>query len=489
MSTTRGLLADASAAQVASLVRQGAVTSLEVVEACLELVDEYDPIVRAFVTVFTEDALRAARVADEKTAAKATSDLPPLHGVPVTIKDSFVLPGTATTVGSSLLADYRPTGDRASCLDRLIGAGAILLGKTSVGSGMTHAHYSEQSRVAPARNPYDLDRTPGGSSSGSAVAVALGMGLASVGSDLGGSIRNPAAFTGVVGMKPTNGRVSLYGDIFGAGTRYEHVGPLTRTVEDTALLLEVLAGYDPRDPRSVDEPVRAYRREIAARAADGLRVGEAMGGGPNGSSSDVLTVFEQATSQLRTAGLSVTPVKLPRHDQSLWNVLTVLDEWEMYDPSAVKPKSVYDAYIEKRLRTGRDRAMRSLDDSIRALKAEYDELFRTFDVLVLATAPITARPFSELRMAWHESEIDTFDLMVMNTWMFNITGHPAISVPCSVDTDGLPVGLQFVGKHFEEVTLLAVASLFEQERGQLPPPPLLRTNGRSHDPAPRARPE
>jgi aspartyl-tRNA(Asn)/glutamyl-tRNA(Gln) amidotransferase subunit A len=476
MSPTRGLLSEASAGHVAGLVRDGTVTSTEVVEACLARIDKYDPVVRAFVTVLKEDALKAARVADEKTAA--TTDLPPLHGVPVTIKDTFLLPGTPTTVGSTLLADYQPAGHPASCLDRLIGAGAILLGKTNVGSGMSLTHHSDRSRLAPPRNPYDLDRTPGGSSSGSAVAVSLGMGFASVGTDLGGSIRNPASFTGVVGMKPTYGRVSLHGDIFGAGTRYEHVGPLTRTVEDAALLLEVLAGYDSRDPRTADEPVPAYRTELAKVAVDGLRIGTVIGGGPNGSSPDVLKVFEEATSVLRTVGLSVKQVTLPRHDESMWHFLTLFDEWKMYDDSATEPESVYDAYIELRLRQGRDRALRYLDESTRILKTGYDELFRTVDVLVLTTAPITARPFDELRMVWRESEMETFDLHLMNTWMFNITGHPAISVPGGFDSDGLPVGLQFVGKHFDEVNLLAVAALYERERGQLPPPPLLLAEGR-----------
>ena len=263
--------------QVADRIRRQEMSSAEVVDGCLARIAALDPVYHAHISVLADEARAAARRADEDV--RRGRPLGRLHGVPVTLKDTFLMRGTPTTIGTPALRAYSPSDqDDATCIERLRNAGAIVLAKVNVGSGMSRTN-AEGARLESARNPWRLDRTPGGSSSGSAVSLAIGTSFASVGTDLGGSIRIPAAFTGVVGLKPTYGRISQYGDVFGMATALEHVGPLTRTVEDAAVMLEVLAGPDPRDPTTVDAPVPMAVAAVTGPAFGTVRLGCARSGG------------------------------------------------------------------------------------------------------------------------------------------------------------------------------------------------------------------
>jgi aspartyl-tRNA(Asn)/glutamyl-tRNA(Gln) amidotransferase subunit A len=467
-------LAGASATEVAHLIRAREVSAVEAVSACLARIDAFDSVYHAYLTVRREQALEEAARAD--AALRRGDAVGPLHGVPVNVKDALLMRGTVTTVGSVLLGGYAPdeAGD-ATCVRRLVDAGAIVLGKTNVGSGMSPAYF-QHTRLVPPRNPWAPERTPGGSSSGSAVSLALAMAYGTVGTDLGGSIRIPAAFTGVVGLKPTYGRVSQHGDIFGMGRALEHTGPLARTVGDAALLLQVLAGPDPADPTTAHRPVPDYLAGMRARSGARPRIGWASRGGPIGAEPDVLARVAEGVRRLADAGCEVDEIDLPAFSEGLWYEITLIDEWETYDAAATEDRQ-YLAYIKARLRQGRQKVREVLEAQLTPLREAYAALFARYDLLALPTAPIVARPFEVRLVPWAGGPRAVFDLHLVNTWMFNVTGHPGISLPCGFSTDGLPVGLQLVGRHFDEEGVLRVASRFEDAVGgfrlpELPPPGL-----------------
>jgi Asp-tRNA(Asn)/Glu-tRNA(Gln) amidotransferase A subunit family amidase len=455
-------LAGASAADVARLIRVREVSAVEAVSACLARIDAFDDVYRAYLTVRREQALEEAARADAALRRGGTVGL--LHGVPVNVKDALLMRGTATTVGSVLLRGYVPDepGD-ATCVRRLLEAGAIVLGKTNVGSGMSPAYF-EHARLAPPRNPWVPECTPGGSSSGSAVSLALAMAYGTVGTDLGGSIRIPAAFTGVVGLKPTYGRVSQYGDVFGMGQALEHAGPLARTVRDAALLLQVLAGHDPDDPTTVERPVPDYLVALDAPFPSMPRIGWAKRGGPIGAEPEVLLRVGEGVRHLASAGCEVEEIDLPAFPEDLWYQITLVDEWEAYDAATAEDRQ-YLAYIKARLRQGRQKVKEILEAEMARLRAAYTALLARYDLLALPTAPIVARPFDTRLVPWGAGERVVFDLHLVNTWMFNVTGHPSISLPCGFTAEGLPVGLQLVGRHFDEEALLRVSAVFEDTVG------------------------
>ena len=326
--------------------------------------------------------------------------------------------GTATTIGTPALRGYSPSDqDDATCVERLRNAGAIILAKVNVGSGMSRAN-ADGARLESARNPWRLDRTPGGSSGGSAVSLAIGTCFASVGTDLGGSIRIPAAFTGVVGLKPTYGRISQHGDIFGMATALEHVGPLTRTVTDAAMMLEVLAGPDPRDPTTVDAPVPMAVAAVTRAAFGPVRLGCVRGGGPVGAESDVRVRVEAAVDRLAGAGLGieVEEVTLPDFDASLWDDITLLNEWDAYDAQCAEDRT-YAAYVRANLRRRRRKVMDRLDNVGDRMRAGYAAVFERVDLLALPTVPITAKPLGTWTWPWAGANRETMDLHLANCWM------------------------------------------------------------------------
>lgn len=457
-----GQLRTASLEEVARSIRDGLVSSVEVTQACLDRIDALNATYRAYLTVRHDEALAEARAADQALAKGRP--VGPLHGVPVNVKDAFLMTGTETTVASELLRGYAPAHmGHATCVKRLIRAGAIILGKTNVGSGLS-AGYLRGERLPPPRNPWAPDRTPGGSSSGAVVSLALGMAYGSVGTDLGGSIRIPAAFSGVVGLKPTFGRTSQYGDVFAMAPALEHVGPLARTVRDAALILSVIAGPDCRDMTTADLPVPDYLARLGQSPRRRLRVGWARDGGPLGAEREVMVCVEKAVAVLAGIGLDVEELSLPAFSEELWHELTTLQEWEAYD-SAVDPGDQYLQYIRSRLRLSRARMRARLEDEAARVRDAYGQLLQEYELLVLPTAPIVARPLDSQAILWAGRERSVFDLHLVNTWMFNVTGHPAISVPCERTPAQLPVGLQLVGRTFAEEVVLWAAAAYEEAVG------------------------
>jgi Asp-tRNA(Asn)/Glu-tRNA(Gln) amidotransferase A subunit family amidase len=471
MSGAVDLLPKASVEEVADFIRSQTVTSTEVTRACLERIRALDGAHHAFITVLEEDALAAAAQADDDV--RCGRPIGPLHGVPVSVKDAFLLRGTPTTVGAAVLRAHAPAEDDAACLDRLRDAGAVLLGKVNVGSGIAwQATALSCGRLPPAENPWRRGHTPGGSSSGSAVAVTLGMGYASIGTDSGGSVRNPAALSGVVGLKPTFGRVSQRGCVYGLCRSFEHIGPLTRTVRDAAILLHCLAGYDTQDPTSADIAVPDYLNALAPTPPETLHVGWCSDGGPLGAEADVLERVAGAVRVLRDLGMLVEELPSPAADPALWYELTLLEEAAAFN-KMLPTLPAYPEYARANLLRKRERVSRAAAARAAAIQRSYAALFSRYDLLVLPTAPLTAKPLTMPTLRWNDDTRDTLDLHLANTWVFNLTGHPAISVPCGFDRDRLPVGIQLVARHFDEARLLQAAARYEATIGRFPLPPLV----------------
>jgi aspartyl-tRNA(Asn)/glutamyl-tRNA(Gln) amidotransferase subunit A len=468
-----------SLAEQAALIASGDASSFGLVERCLTRIAEHDGELGAYLRVDAAAARMAAEDVDRRRAAGQA--LPPLAGVPISLKDNLVTAGMATTAGSKILEGWVPPYD-ATVVSRLRAAGAIILGKTNLDEfGMGSS--TEHSAYHPTRNPWDPERVPGGSSGGSAAAVAAGLCAASLGTDTGGSIRQPAAFCGVVGLKPTYGRVSRWGLIAYASS-LDQIGPITRTVEDAALLLEIIAGHDPRDATSLPTPVPPMRAGLKEGVA-GLRIGLPREYFADGIDPEVRTAVDYTAHNLREAGATVIGV-------SLRNTAAVLPTYYLIAPAEASSNlarydgvrfglrveapggSLLDMYRQTRgagfgpevkrrimlgtyaLRAGFYDAYYKKAQQVRALiKADFDEAFSAVDVLLTPTTPTPAFRFGAKATPYAMYLADIFTLSA------NLAGLPAMSVPCGQTVDGLPIGVQLIGQPCEEATMLKVAAKIE----------------------------
>lgn len=443
---------------LAEAMRRRALRCSDVVDAYLARIEALDPIVRSYLVVDAPGGRARAEEADRALDAGVVWG--PLHGVPVAVKDLIDAAGFPTTCGAAFFRDRVPNGD-AAVVSRLRAAGAVVLGKVALHEfalGVTgvNPHFGSP------RNPHDLARITGGSSSGSAAAVAAGLCAASVGSDTGGSIRIPAAFCGVVGLKPTHGQVSLRG-VFPLAPSLDHVGPIARTVRDAALLLGVVAGHDPGDTWS---RAGAPPPHLGGRAA-GVRVGVLRGEYfEERLDPDVAAAFDASLALLRDVGCRLEDVTLPAIEEIQRVAVTVL-----YGEAS----AVHRRYAERRSEYGEDvRAL--LDEADRLPAGEYvaaswrrpelaagvAALFDRVDVLAAPAEPIPAPRVADVSGEGWRSLRPVITRFVR---IFNLTGLPAISVPCGATRDHLPIALQLAGRPFDESTLLAVAEAFERARG------------------------
>jgi aspartyl-tRNA(Asn)/glutamyl-tRNA(Gln) amidotransferase subunit A len=458
-------LRELTLAEAASLVRRKKVSPVELAEGYLRRIEALNPSLNAYITVAAEQALRWAEQAENDVARGL--DLGPLHGVPLAIKDLFATRGLRTTGGSKILADWVPEED-AHVVTRLRRAGAFLLGKLNMhewaaGATTINPHFGATA------NPWDTTRIPGGSSGGSAAAIAAALCAGSLGSDTAGSIRMPSSLCGTVGLKPTYGLASLQG-VLPLSWSLDHVGPMTRTVEDAALVMEAIAGYDPQDPSSVDRPGAGCRDALRGDVR-GLRLGLPRNYFFEDADPEVVAAVRRAASLLEAEGAHVTEVDVPGVEQVFAVGMPVL---------VAEAAAYHEKYLQERpgdygedvlalLRAGQSQ---TAIDYIRAQRARIgfrqglEALFTRIDALLTPTTPITAPTIEQCR-----SEPPTFAL-IRCTAPFNVAGMPALSVPCGLSEAGLPIGLQIAGRHFEEATVLRVGAAYEQAsgwRGRLPP--------------------
>jgi aspartyl-tRNA(Asn)/glutamyl-tRNA(Gln) amidotransferase subunit A len=430
--------------EAAALMRRKKLSPVELVRAVLSCIDELDPKIHAFISVMAEEALGAARAAEREMGRKKFRG--PLHGIPVGVKDTHYTKGMKTTAATPVLADFRPSFD-ATAVVRLREAGAILVGKTALPEfsfgGVTPGTY----------NPWDLSRTPGGSSGGSAAALAAGMLLGATGGDTTGSIRGPATYCGVVGLKPTFGLVSRHG-VTVISWSLDHLGPMTRTVEDNALMLNVLAGYDPDDRSSVEIKLPNYAKAIG-RKVKGLRAGIPRPSLFEGVHDEVRKSFDEAVKVFKKLGLKIREVDLPfmREAEAAQRIIRISEasayhetflksQPERYGPSNVRRDVEAGSLITAAQYV---RAQRVREQIVRELETVLDAI----DVLL---TPGESEPAGEpLRGRYNFKSY------------FNLTGLPGLAVPSgfSASPPGLPLGLQIVAGPFEEELLYAVGHAYQ----------------------------
>jgi aspartyl-tRNA(Asn)/glutamyl-tRNA(Gln) amidotransferase subunit A len=453
----------ASAVDLARMIATKAVSPVEAVRAHLDRITALDRSLRSFITVCADEALSAARRAEAELVAGRPAG--PLHGVPIGLKDLFNTAGVRTTGGSKILADFVPRED-ATVVARLRAAGAIVLGKLNMhefayGPEGLNAHYGQ------ARNPWDAAqaRIPGGSSSGSGVAVAAGLVAAALGSDTGGSIRIPASLCGITGLKPTYGRASRAG-VLPLAWSMDHVGPMARTAADCALMLRCLAGHDPLDTSTSVLPVPDYVGALTGEIK-GLRVGLLKKFFLDGAAPEVRQAVERAAKALEKLGATLDEVDLesmPHVAPASFAIvaseaLAYHAEWMRTRPADYQPD------VRERLRMGAfvTGLQYVRGQQIRALvRAEVDGALARRDVLLAPTTPITATVLGQTEATLGDGTTDVRSALIRLTRPFNFSGHPACSVPCGFSTAGLPIGMQFVGRPFDEATVLRVADAYQR---------------------------
>ncbi len=460
----RDELCDLPLLAVAEKIRTREVSPLEVTERVLARIATLEPAFNAFVTVLGEQAREQASAAEREILGGAYRG--PLHGIPVSVKDLFATQGIRTSAGSRILANHLPDED-ATVVQRLRAAGAVLIGKTNM---LEFAYAAVHPDYGPTPNPWDRTRSSSGSSSGSAVAVAMGMGYGSIGSDTGGSIRLPAAYCGIVGLKPTYGRVSRHGGI-PVSWSADHFGPMTRTVADTAALLGVIAGEDARDPTSGRAPVPDYRAGLGGGLTGKcIGIADAYLRQPVDPAAERLVT--QAIATLETLGARVVEISLPPPAGAVAALLAILmPEATVYHLPWLRTRpDDYSPAVRERLELGAITPAVSYIQAQGVRRRFVDEFLRAMDeegvdLLLTPTAPSAATPLDGDLVTGDEADPQLLASLIAFSGPFNLTGFPAISIPCGFTEGGLPVGLQLVARPWEEASLLAAAHGYEQATG------------------------
>ena len=473
------------AIEIAEKVSSGEISARSVVEQHIEIINDIEPDVNAFNLVTAEKALIDADEIDSKIASGET--LGPLAGVPISVKDNLCTRGVETTCSSKILEGWKPPYD-ATVIEKLKEAGAIIIGKTNLDE-FAMGSSTENSAFGPTRNPHDLERVPGGSSGGSAAAVAAGFSPLALGSDTGGSIRQPAALCGVVGVKPTYGRVSRYGLVAFASS-LDQVGPFANTVSDAALALEVISGHDPRDSTSIPEKPLDISGVLDV-GVRGMRIGvieELSGKGLGGISQDVLSRVEEAIKVLSNAGADVESASVPAsvYGLSAYYVIAPAEassNLARYDGIRFGPRTeaatTAETMTATRTKGFGDEVKRRIMLGTYALSAGYYDAYygksqrvRTlimndfakayekFDILISPTAPTTAFPLGD-------KTADPMQMYLQDvcTIPSNLAGHPAMSVPFGSGADGMPVGIQILAPAMAEREMFQAAKILESESG------------------------
>jgi aspartyl-tRNA(Asn)/glutamyl-tRNA(Gln) amidotransferase subunit A len=462
--SSAGDLTALSLTEASDLARRRKVSPVELTNACLARIEQFNPRLNAFITVTNDLALAQARAAEHEIQHGRWRG--PLHGIPIALKDLFDTSGVRTTAASAVFKDRIPAQD-AEVVRRLKVAGAVLLGKTN----MVEFAYGSNATVSffgPVHNPWNLERNPGGSSSGSAAATAAGLCYGALGSDTAGSIRQPASLCGVVGLMPTYGLVSTAG-VIPLSWSNDHVGPLTRTVEDNALMLQVLAGYDAADANSIRASVPDYR-PLLRRSTSSIRVGVPRDFFFDDLDEDVDISTKKALGviQMITAGLRDVTLPYRAGDlESARGVVRAAEAYVYHTEWVTKTPELYQPETLLRIRAGADvtapgyiRARREEAEARHAI----ERVFRKVDVLVTPTVPIPPHSLAELGKDVTTS-MRLGSTYAHNTSPFNVYGIPSISVPCGFTKNGLPIGLQISGAKEAEAVVFQVAAAYEKVTG------------------------
>lgn len=455
-------VADLSLTEASAAIAARKVSPVELVEACLERLDGVQSALRPYISVYADESRAVARASE--AMIMAGHRLGPLHGVPLALKDNISVGGKVTTAGSKILADWRPDAD-ASVTTHLKGAGAIIIGKTNMhefawGGTSANPHYGE------VRNPWNPDRFPAGSSGGSGVAVAARTCFGALGTDTGGSVRLPSAVNGIAGLRPTVGRVSNAG-VVPLAWSMDTVGPMARTVEDCAVMFNAIAGHDPRDPGSAAVPAPDFTADLV-RGVDGLRIGVISDYFFAHLQQPVHAAVTAALRTLESAGARVMEIPAEHIHGNISAQLTI---------EASEPSAYHQRWLRERPEEYGDdvRLLLEVGETLLAthyiqaqryrsvLRAEFLDAFKSVDVFICPTLPFTATGVGETLVEIEAgAPEDMLSAIMQFTGVPSLTGLPALNVPCGFDDAGLPIGMQVIGRPFDESMLFRVGSAYQQ---------------------------
>lgn len=439
-------------------LRRREISPVELTQACLQKIDKLNPILNAFITVTAESALAEARAAEQEIASGNWRG--PLHGIPIALKNNIDTAGVLTTAGSNLFQNRIPTED-AEIVRLLKAAGAIFLGKTNMHE-FAYGGSSVISAFGPVRNPWNPEKITGGSSGGSAAAVASGMCLAAIGTDTAGSIRQPASLCGVVGLKPTYGCVSSRG-VIPLSTSLDHVGPITQCVEDAAIILQVIAGYDPNDPASANLPTGSLRMPLQ-RDISNFRIGIAKDLFWNGLHPEIESATATALGTLSKLCRSAEDISLTCDTD---RTLQIAEAWHYHKEFVAKSPELYQPETLRRIRTGEkvsDSVYREKLKEQQEIRRSIGSVFEKIDLLVTPTVPALAGDIQVLLD--HPETVRPLEVeLLRNTRPFNVWGLPAISLPCGFTQDGMPIGVQISAAPWREDLVVAAACAYERAVG------------------------
>ena len=463
-----------------NLIKKKKATAYEIIQDIFNQIDKVDNLIKAFLVVEREEALKKAKEIDKKV--KNGEKIPPLAGVAIAVKDIIATQGTETTCGSKILKGFIPPYD-ATVINRLKDAGAIIIGKTNMDE-FAMGSSTENSAFGPTHNPWDLERVPGGSSGGSSAAVAADETFVALGTDTGGSVRQPASLCGMVGLKPTYGRVSRYGLVAYASS-LDQIGPITKDVTDCALIMKVISGYDKMDSTSVNLGVPDYLKSCQA-GIKGLKIGVPKEYFIEGIDREVKDALDKALKMFEKLGARIEEVSLPHTEYSLPTYYLIAtaeassnlarydgvqygyrtEDYEDLSSMYQKTRSEgFGSEVKRRIMLGTYALSSGYYDAyylkaqkVRTLiKEDFDKAFKKYDILITPTSPTPAFKLNE-----KVSDPLTMYLSHIYTIPINLAGIPAISLNCGYSKNNLPIGLQIIGKHFSEETILRAAFNFEQ---------------------------
>ncbi|MEI7989062.1 MAG: Asp-tRNA(Asn)/Glu-tRNA(Gln) amidotransferase subunit GatA [Chloroflexota bacterium] len=477
-------LIDLNLVEAAKALKSRTISSRELTLAFLDRIEKLEPRLHAFLYINREKALQRASEADARFKRDLAEKLPPLLGIPIAIKDVLSTEGMPSTAGSRILENFIPPYN-ATSVERLLAAGAIILGKTNTDE-FAMGSSTENSAYGVTHNPWDLNRVPGGSSGGSAAAIAARLVPVALGTDTGGSVRQPASYCGVTGIKPTYGRVSRYG-LIAYGSSLDSIGVLAQTAADTALILSIMAGFDPRDSTSMDIPVPEFilQDSISEKPLSGLRVGVPREYFIEGIQTEVETAVLKAIEELKSLGAQIMDVSLPhtRYALPVYYLIAPAEAsanlarfdgirygpridadlmWEVYRKtrgekfgSEVKRRIMLGTYA---LSTGYYDAYYGQAQKVRTLiKQDFESVFNDVDMIAAPVAPTTAFRINE-----HSDDPLAMYLEDVFTLPANLAGVPGLSFPVGFDRQGMPIGMQIMGSHFREDILFQTAHAYQQ---------------------------
>ena len=450
-----------SIADAAELVAGRHLSPVEIVDAHLRRIDATDGALNSFITLLRDESMAAAREAEG--AIGSGGYIGPLHGLPIGLKDLYYTKGIRTTMGSKIMGEFVPDAD-AAVTERFHAAGAIVIGKLQMHEFALGAT-SENPHYGPAHNPWDTGRMTGGSSGGSGSAVASGQCMGALGSDTGGSVRIPASLCGIVGLKPTFGRVSRYG-VYPLSWSFDTVGPMTRTVRDAALVLNAIAGHDSRDLSSSRRPTEDFAERLED-GISGVRIGIPREYFFEKTEPQVTDSVREAATVLEGLGASVDEVSIPvlEHSQTISTPISQAEASQIHTEHLRDRAHDIGADVRGRLYQG---ALIPATDYIKAQRARtvYNarmaEAFQRFDALVAPTCPVGAPQLGERTVQVGDVAEPTLALLSRLTRPFNVSGVPTVSLPCGFTSYGVPIGLQIAGRPFEDAAVLRIAHAYEQ---------------------------